>query len=211
MVAVDATQVRNVHRVLAGFLRMAGEANRPDLEIGPVVIGLRNIRQLPLRGSPAEAPPTEDEAFDLTDFNEVQLRGTGGRSRWCGHALPAGLEFEPVKGTDESPADDPRPGLRSQIGPQMRAHRFRDADLAGGIRPDDDLFAHPGTLNQSRLLYGVTRGDEEPAFWKWWQRTNVCCLLRSGHRAVLSIRSDAGRLDRTIGAPGKCWCCTRYQ
>ena len=209
VVAVDKAQVRDVHRILAGLLRMAGKPNRPDLQIGPVVAGSRDIRQLPLRRSSSEAPPTEDQAFDLTHFEEVQLRGTGGRSRWRGHALPAGLELEPVKRTDESPADDFPPGFRSQIGPQVRTHRSRNADLAGCIRPDDDLFTHPGPLNQPRLLDSCECRDEVPAFREWRKRTNVRLLLRSGgHRGTLSIRSNGGRLDRIISVTEKCRCCT---
>ena len=154
----------HVHGVLGRLLGMAAEPQGGGEHPAPLRAALRLLRQLPLRGPPANPPPREDHAEDLAGLVELELRRLGGGGVGRGDALAGRVEGEAVEGTHEAAvpqrASDRRPHVRSQVG----AVRVRHADAALVVAPGDDLLAHPGLLDQLLLQQGLAGRDEIPPF-----------------------------------------------
>ena len=177
-------QVFQVHRVLCRLLRMAPEPVGMGPEPGPLGSGIRFVRQLPLRRPAGRAPPGEHHAEDLASLVDPELCGL---RRWRirrGDAVASGVEFKPVKWTDQAPvahdAADRRPHVRSE----MRTERVHNSDAAVFAAPRDDLFSEPALLDEFLAENGLARGHEIPPFGKWRQRVDTARDLSaslSGH------------------------------
>ena len=189
--AVHVAQVSVVDGVLGRLLGMPREPDAPGLELAPVVPG-RFFREAPLRRPSAQPPPGEDETQDFARLEHVQPGGPGRRRVGRLDALTGGVVLEPVEGTDEAAVPHHAADVGAQFRTQMRAEVLRHADAPLIVAPDDDLLAHPDSLDQFFLLYRLSGGDEVPAFRKRKKRGRAFGLCSTGfHRHPPSPGSKA--------------------
>ena len=190
-VAVHVAQVSVVDGVLGRLLGMPREPDAPGFEVAPVVPG-RFFREAPLWRPSAGPPPGEDEAQDFARLENFKPGGPGRRRVGRLDALPCGVVLEPVEGTDEAAVPHHASDFGAQLRAQMRAEVLRHADAPRIVAPDDDLFAHPGFLDQFFLFYRLSGGDEVPAFRKRIKRGRFSAFDSLGfHRHPPSPGSKA--------------------
>ena len=85
---------------------------------------------------------------------------------WRGDALAGCVELIAVEGTDEPASAYPASRVGPQVGAQVREIRLGYAYPPVLVTPNDDVFPHPGFLNEFGLLYGLTACDEESSLGK---------------------------------------------
>ena len=169
-----------IHRVLRCLLGMARKADGPDVEIAPASL-IRQIRgQAPLRLSSPYPPPSEDQAENFLCLEDSQLRGLGWVGIGSGDALAGCIVLIAMEGTDEPATGYAASRGGPQIGAQVRTKGLGDTDAPVIVTLDDDVFAHPGLLDELGLQYGLTACDEVPALGKWGKQWGVHGHLISG-------------------------------
>jgi hypothetical protein len=97
-----------------------------------------------------------------------------------------------MEGADKPVVADAPSGDRSQVGAQVRADGFGDADLPVLATPDNDVLAHPCLLEKIGPLGGLTGCDEVPTFGKRRRQRSVLGLSASGyHHSSLRVQVNS--------------------
>ena len=121
---------------------------------------------------------TRPATYACVEHPELRRLGSGGKGR--GNASAGCVVLEAVKRADQMPVAHAAPGGGSQFGTQVRTGRLSHADAPFPIAPDDDLFTHPGLLNQPFLLYGMAARNEVPTLGKRGKQGDVVTLGATG-------------------------------
>ena len=117
---------------------MPGEAEGPNLEVGPRGLVRRIRGQAPLRRTPPDAPPGEDEAENFLCLEDSQPRGPGWVGLGSGDALAGCIVFKTMEGTDE-----PAPLMRPPAAGPRSEPRCGQNDSATQTRP---FSSHQATM-----------------------------------------------------------------
>ena len=166
VVAVNRTQVGEVHGVLGGLLGVALEAEgaeRHTAPIGPVgwISG-----QAPLRLPAADPPPGEDQPQNLLGLEYLQPGGPWRRRKGGGDALAGCIEFESVEWADETALSYRPAAAWPQVGTHVGTNRLGHANQPIVIAPGNDVLPQPGLLDQLFLQDRFAACNEVPPLGK---------------------------------------------
>ena len=116
---------------------------------------------------PLDPPPGEYQAPYFMCLEDSQFRGIGRVGKGSADALAGCIELITMEWTDEPATADAAPGGGPQISAQVRSKRLGYTDAPVLVTPDDDVFPHPGLLDELGHQYVLTGRDEVPALGEW--------------------------------------------